>query len=295
MRVNVGSGPNSWGIWFPDDPNQTPPGQFLDEVAEAGYEWIELGPRGYLPQGPTELRAELEGRGLKASGNYVLGVLESAAAWSELEGQLAWTGETLSALGASYVVLIDDLYSDLFTGHHKTSPILGSDAWKTLIETTHKSADFVAARFGLRLVFHPHAATHVEYETQIEAFLNDTDPGRVALCLDTGHHVWSGGDPVKFLRKHHDRIAYLHLKAVDSKVRDRVVRDDLPFATAVQMGIFCEPAQGAMNYAALRDALIEVDFDGFGIVEHDMYPAPPGRPLPIARRTRRYLKEIGVG
>ncbi|MGW3142594.1 SDR family NAD(P)-dependent oxidoreductase, partial [Streptomyces sp. NPDC001139] len=31
-------------VWFPDDPRQVPWDRFLDEVAEAGYAWIELGP-----------------------------------------------------------------------------------------------------------------------------------------------------------------------------------------------------------------------------------------------------------
>ncbi|MEU7813262.1 hypothetical protein [Pseudonocardia sp. NPDC049154] len=30
------------------------------------------------------------------------------------------------------------------------------------------------------------------------------------------------------------------------------------------------------------------------IVEHDLYPAPPGAPLPIAARTCRYYTEQGL-
>ena len=55
--ILVGSAPDSWGVWFPDDPRQTPYTRFLDEVASSGYEWIELGPFGYLPTDPkTALR-----------------------------------------------------------------------------------------------------------------------------------------------------------------------------------------------------------------------------------------------
>ena len=49
MNVKVGTGPDSWGVWFASDPKQIPWRRFLDEVVEAGYEWIELGPYGYLP------------------------------------------------------------------------------------------------------------------------------------------------------------------------------------------------------------------------------------------------------
>ncbi len=43
-RLRLGSCPDSWGVWFPDDPAQTPWHRFLDELAEAGYTWVELGP-----------------------------------------------------------------------------------------------------------------------------------------------------------------------------------------------------------------------------------------------------------
>ena len=55
----IGTAPDSWGVWFPDDPQQMPWQRFLDEVAEAGYTRIELGPYGYLPTDPDQLADEL--------------------------------------------------------------------------------------------------------------------------------------------------------------------------------------------------------------------------------------------
>jgi inosose dehydratase len=147
----------------------------------------------------------------------------------------------------------------------------------------------------LALIMHPHAETHVEYEDQIERFLEQTDPDRVSLCLDVGHHAYRGGNPVSFIRNHHHRIPYLHLKSVDPEVRKRVQAENIPFATAVSMDMFCEPAHGAVDFLALRDLLEEIGFEGWGIVEQDMFPAPPEKPLPIAKRTRAYLRQIGLG
>jgi len=42
-RLRLGTAPDSWGVWFPDDPHQVPWHQFLDEVVQGGYQWIELG------------------------------------------------------------------------------------------------------------------------------------------------------------------------------------------------------------------------------------------------------------
>ena len=59
--------------------------------------------------------------------------------------------------------------------------------------------------------------------------------------------------------------------------------------------MFVEPSRGAVNFPALRDALAETGFEGWAIVEQDMYPAPFDKPLPIAKRTHAYLREIGIG
>jgi inosose dehydratase len=295
MDIKIGSAPDSWGVWFPNDPKQTPWQRFLDEIAQAGYEWTELGPYGYLPTDLPTLRTELDRRGLKVCGGCVISHLEKASAWPELERQVLGSGELLAALGAPFLVLIDDTYSDLFTGKQTRPLRLEDSAWKRLIDTTHRVADLAGERFGLKLVFHPHAETHVEYEDQIEALLEQTDPERVSLCLDTGHHAYRGGDPVAFFRRHHPRIHYLHLKSVDPQLQKRVEAERIPFAIAVGMDMFCEPSKGAVDFPAFRDALREVNYNGWAIVEQDMYPAPFDKPLPIAKRTRAYLREVGIG
>lgn len=295
MNIKVGSAPDSWGVWFPTDPKQTPWQRFLDEIAEAGYQWTELGPYGYLPTDLPTLRAELDKRGLKVAATFAMGALEDPAGWPALEKQVLGAGELLAALGAKYLVLIDDSYTDLFTGELLAPRQLPDDAWQRLIDTTHKVADLARDRFGLTPVFHPHAETHVEYEAQIEAFLAQTDPARVSLCLDTGHHAYRGGDPVSFMRRYHERIPYLHLKSVDREVQAKVEAEQTPFARAVQADMFVEPSQGAVDFLAFRDVLREIDFNGWAIVEQDMYPAPFDKPLPIAKRTRAYLRQIGIG
>jgi len=295
MHVRIGSAPDSWGVWFPSDPKQIPWERYLDEVALAGYEWTELGPYGYLPTDIKSLRSELDKRGLRISGSFVMADLEDPEGWPEIERQLMGTGEMLAALDARFLLLIDDTYSDLFTGQLRSPKTLDEDGWKRLVETTNKVARIAAERFHLRLVYHPHADTHVECEPQITKLLEDTDAALVGLCLDTGHHAYRGGDPVGFFRRHHDRIRYLHLKSVDRDMQRRVQTEKIPFAIAVGMDLFCEPSVGAVDFCAFRDVLRESNYDGWATVEQDMYPAPFDKPLPIAKRTREYLRSIGIG
>ncbi len=291
MKVTLGSAPDSWGVWFPSNPQQTPWGRFLDEVASVGYRWIELGPFGYLPTEQTVLRRELDGRDLKVSGSFVMFPFERHDAWSQWRTEVRRTCESIQAIGGQYLVLIDDMYSDLLTGKLVAPSSLDAEGWSRLLETTSMVAE-VASSAGLTPVLHPHAETHIEYEVQIERFLLEGDP-RIGICLDVGHHAYRGGDPVSFMRRHHRRIPYLHLKNVDRDVQRQVETGGKTFAEAVAMDMFVEPSKGAVDFRLFRDVLDEVDYQGFGIVEQDMFPAPPEKPLPIARRTYEYLTSIG--
>lgn len=295
MNIKVGTAPAAWGVEAAADPQQTPWQRFLDEVAEAGYEWIELGPPGYLPTHPAALRRELEARNLKAAGGFAMPHLEDRAAWAALEHTVLTVGAQLAELDARYLVLIDDKYTLLPATSAHSTPSLDDDAWRTLIEATHNTARLAREKFGLRLVFHPHTETHVEYEPQIERFLADTDPAWVGLCLDTGHHAYRGGDPVAFVQKHAPRLEYLHLKNVDRLKLAEINARGVPMAVATAEGVFCEPGFGIVDFPRLREALERINYQGFAIVEQDMYPAPFDKPLPIARRTRAYLREIGFG
>ena len=183
----------------------------------------------------------------------------------------------------------------MFSGDSRAPTRLDDEAWKRLIDTTTRLADLVKDEFDLALVFHPHVDTHVQHEDQIEKFLEGTNPERISLCFDTGHHACAGGDSAKFIQEHHRRIGCLHFKNVNEDVRDKVQAEDIPFGKAIDAGVFCELSEGVVNFAALCEVLKDIDYNGFAIVEHDMYPAPFDKPLPIARRARAFLREIGIG
>jgi inosose dehydratase len=294
MAIRVGTAPDSWGVWFASHPRQIHWQRYLREAAEAGYEWTELGPYGYLPTDLEVLRRELSENKLGVSGTFAMGHLEDSNRWPSLCREITDLCDIVRRLDGRFLVLIDDTYTDLFTGEQTRTDRLTGDDWKRLISRVNDAARVVQG-YGLTLVFHPHAETHIEYEEQIEALLDQTDPASVMLCLDTGHHAYRGGDPVQFLERHHRRIPYLHLKNVDPELQARVTPERIPFAKAVEMGMFCEPAKGVVRFERVRDALHRINFDGWVIVEQDMFPTDFDRPLPIATRTRNYLRTIGIG
>ncbi|MBS4208868.1 sugar phosphate isomerase/epimerase [Bacillus sp. FJAT-50079] len=292
MNIKLGTAPNSWGIWFPKNEKQIPWERCLNEMENAGYEGVELGPWGYLPNEFKRLKEELEKRNLQLTATTLMGDLTSDRKTEEMLALLDDMAHLqLKFPSAKYVVLIDDCYTDLFTGKQIRPRILNDSEWDKLIQNINLIKNYAKSQYGLEVVFHPHAETHVETEEQIERLLKNTD---VQLCLDTGHHAYAGGDPVAFMQKYHQRISYLHIKNCDLRIRERMKEEQWSLAKAVSEDIMCEPKFGVVNMVELTEVLRDVNFNGWAIVEQDMYPAPFDKPFPIAKRTREYLVKIGM-
>jgi inosose dehydratase len=294
-RIRLGTAPDSWGVWFPDDAQQTPWNRFLDEVVESGYAWIELGPYGYLPTDPELLRDELGQRGLSLSGGAVFaGLHRGVTALEQAITDCRQEAELLTALGAKHLVLLPEGYTDL--EGNITQPVeLEPEQWESLVSGMSQLGKVIADEFDVSLVFHPHADSHVDTQQRVERFLEDTDPSTVNLCLDTGHVSYCGGDNLAIIQRFPQRIGYLHLKQVDPKVVDQVEQEGLCFAEAVRRGAMVEPPRGIPAMEPLVEALSGLEADLFAIVEQDMYPCEPDFPLPIATRTRQYLEQCGLG
>jgi inosose dehydratase len=297
-RMRLGSCPDSWGIWFADDPRQTPWDRFLDELARAGYQWLELGPYGYLPTDPARLRDELALRSLSVAGGTVAGHSELHRA-DALGGILAATrevAELTAALGAKHLVFVPvPGYRDDKTGAYLHAAELDRDEWSTMVASTNEIGRMVSEEYGLSLQFHPHADYHVETQAQTEQFLTDTDPRFVSLCLDTGHLAYRRADVPAIIRSFPDRIGYVHIKQMDPAIVDRAEREGLAFGQAVALGASCEPPVGLPDVPAVLAALEQLDAELFVVVEQDMYPVDFDVPLPIAIRTRTYLNSQGLG
>lgn len=287
--ITIGTAPDSWGVWFPSDPEQVPPEVFLREVAEAGYEWIELGPYGYLPSDPAELSDQLDQYGLKVLAGTVFSHLHQPDAWDYTWKQVTDVAALTQALGGEHIVVIPDTYRDQKTGAVLESSELTDEQWRLLTTQTDELGRRILQDYGLQVQFHSHADSHVGYQPEIERFLEATNPEYVNLCLDTGHVAYYGGDCVELITKYPARIGYVHLKQINPTIVAHVLDKDIPWPEAVRMGAMAEPPLGLPEMPAVLDALNALDRDIAGIIEHDLYPCGPDLPLPIAKRTKAYL------
>jgi len=295
-RLTLATAPDSWGVWFPSDPKQVSWKQYLDEIAQAGYLWTELGPSGFLPQDPARLRDELDARGLRVCGGTIFaGLHRGSEALDEAIEKCSKESRLLTALGARHLVLLPEQYTDMHSGAALQPGELDAEQWKNLVTGYDRLGKYLAEEFGVELVFHPHADTHVDTQDRVERFLTDTDPQYVNLCLDTGHISYCFGDNLAIIEKFGERIRYVHLKQVDPAVRERVRAEKLSMAEAVPLGVMVEPPYGEPDMPPLLDALARLDTDLFTVVEQDLYPVEPHIPLPIGARTAGYFRACGLG
>jgi len=296
-RLKLGSCPDSWGVWFANDPLQTPWERFLDELADVGYRYLELGPYGYLPTDPEQLRDEVGKRGLTVAGGTVAGFsgLHKTDEFDSILTETRRVAELTAAMDAKHVIFVPvPGYRDDTTGAYLEPAELESGAWTTLVRATNEIGRQIHEDFGVTLQFHPHADSHVETEEQVYRFCEDTDPAFVNLCLDTGHLAYTRADSVAVIKKYPTRIGYVHIKQMDPAIVAKAEADDLAFGQAVAMGASCEPPQGLPDIPSVLEALNALDAELYVVVEQDMYPTDFDRPKPIADRTRTYLNQAGL-
>lgn len=280
----IANAPCSWGIYNARNPRFTPD-QYLDQVAEAGFPGTELGPYGYMPTDVSALHDALAARNLTLVGAAHVHSLGDAASAPQLMATVREIAPILTRMNAPELVLMDggDWYPAKGRGE------LDAEGWRALTGMVSEARKMLADDFGVRLTFHPHVATAVETEDQIDRLLADTD---VELCFDVGHHAGWDQDPVAYMKKVWDRIGYMHLKNVDGAVRARVLSGELPMRDASDEGLFCPLPDGVVDIGAVLALLREKDFTGPIVVEQDPSEHAVETPAALARRNADYLKSV---
>jgi inosose dehydratase len=294
-RLTIGVCPDQWGIWFPEDPKQIPWRRTLAEMRQAGFEVMETGPFGYFPTDPKELKRVMDANGFRVVAGTGWGILHKEEAWPDTERAFRAIGETHAALGAEYVVHLPPLYRSDKTWEFIDDRVLTPAAWDLYIANANRLGRILKEDYGLNMVLHPHGDSHIETPEDIARVFAATDPAYVNLCLDTGHIVYGGGDPLELVRQYPDRVTYVHIKAFDPELTRRAHEEDWPFGEAVARGAAVTPPAGEPDMRELVAALAALDKDLYVICEQDLYPADPAFPLPNAIATREFLADCGLG
>lgn len=271
----IAAAPISWGVCeVPGWGFQLTPERVLGEMRALGVVATEFGPDGFLPASPGDKSETLAGAGLKAVGGFVPIVLHDAESdpVPVIEAEL----DSFVAAGATRLVLSAD------TGQvgYDSRPTLNESEWVTLLSNLDRLVQSAAAR-GVVASIHPHVGTMIESTDDVERVLNGS---RIGLCLDTGHLLIGGTDPVELARNNAARISHVHLKDVRRDLAERVQRKELTYTEAVRRGLYTPLGTGDIDIATIVNSLEAAGYAGYYVLEQDtiLTENPPAGSGPIA-------------
>ena len=286
--ARIAGAPVSWGvIEIPDWGYQMPADRVLREASSLGLTAVEAGPEGLLPDDPAGVRDLLSRYDLKLVGGFVPAVLHEPGMREKELDHIEGRAEFFAAAGADVVVLAAMPASDEF------GPFVEIDAgaWKELFESLRMVED-VCGRHGIAVSLHHHYGTVVESDEQVKRFLEGSGMG---LCLDTGHLVIGGSDPVEIAALAGDRVNHAHLKDVDPEVAGRLAVRELTFKEAAQQNAFKPLGDGDVDVGAVLGKLQSAGYTGWYVLEQDsvVEAEPPEGEGPVTkvRKSLGYLKE----
>jgi inosose dehydratase len=264
--------PISWGVcevagwgW------QMDAATVLSQMQEVGLVATEFGPDGFLPDDPQDKAKALAERGICAVGGFLPLVLHDPDVDPVLQIEHVLDGFT--AAGAGTLVLAAATGTDGYDAR----PTLDEDGWQVMLANIDRLG-VVAARVGITATVHPHFGSMLETAEDVERLL---DGSRVGLCLDTGHLLIGGADPVALAVKHAGRIRHTHLKDVDAAWAIRVQSGEVTYTEAIRGGMYRPLGHGDVDIASIVGSLERSGYQGWYVLEQDTILAGP----PVAEDT----------
>lgn len=284
--IKIAGAPISWGVCeVPGWGYQLEPARVLTEMRGAGLSATELGPDGFLPADTRELTGVLAAHQLSCVGGFVPVVLHDADhnPAEDLVGPLT----SLRAAGAGVVVLAAATGSD----GYDSRPELDDDQWATLLANLDRLSG-IASEAGLLAVLHPHVGTMVETRDDVDRVLAGST---IPLCLDTGHLLIGGTDPLELAKAVPHRIKHTHLKDVNAALAAKVQSGEISYTDAVRAGMYTPLGTGDIDIAGIVSVLQNNGFDGWFVMEQDtiLDGAPVGDgPVADVRASVAYLHSV---
>ncbi|GMQ84736.1 MAG: sugar phosphate isomerase/epimerase [Acidimicrobiia bacterium] len=263
----------------------------LAEMQQVGLSATELGPDGYLAEDGDELRVLLDRFGLALVGAFVPAVLYRSEVVSENLAYVDRAAATLAATGAPVMVLGPD---SAHAGYDRQIELTEAE-WDTLLTGLDRVIQIVSGH-GLRTALHPHWGMAVVRQDHVERVLEQS---RVDLCIDTGHLVLAGADPVAIAKAAAGRVIHVHLKDLDEGLARLVRSGDLAFRQAVIDGLFLPLGGGSVDIRGFIETLEAQGYEGWYVIEQDTVletePESGEGPVVAAAQSFAFLEDLADG
>ncbi|HEY1162118.1 MAG TPA: sugar phosphate isomerase/epimerase [Candidatus Dormibacteraeota bacterium] len=279
--------PTSWGVSdVPGWGHQLDPERVLSEAAAVGEGAIEAGPPGFLPDRSDLARPMLKRHHVRVVAGPAQAILHhhdiGGPELAHLDGHASW----LAALGAETLVLSAMPPRSAGQPH---GIVLSSMGWAHLLHLIG-SVQHVCSRHKLRLAVQPRFGSMIQGPSDIERLLVGTEAG---LCIDVGHLVLVGADPVEVLELAAGRIQHVHLNDIDEKLALQVREYGLDYGDAVSQNLFKPLGTGDASVDRVVETLRRTGYRGWYSLDQDTrLPSADIRPLGVISRSLQHLRDL---
>ena len=262
--------------------------QCVSEMALAGFTGTEVGNK--YPRNPEVLRRALEMRGMRVASAWT-SLFLTTKPFEETESEFIAQRDFLKAMGADVIVVAEQGHSiqGLDQPVFDDKPVFTDEEWDRLATGLERLGE-LAAETGQKIVYHHNMGTGVQSAAEIDRLMENTDPEKVSLLLDTGHLTFAGEDPLEVANKHFDRIAHVHLKDIRPEVLEEVKTKKMSFLDGVKAGVFTVPGDGFVEIEPVVKRFTDSDYKGWFVVEAEQDPAK-ANPLEYALMARKYIHD----
>ena len=290
QTVKIAGAPISWGVCeVPNWGHQMTPERVLKEMAELGLGATEFGPLGFLPIEPADRAKVLAEHSMQAVGGFFPIILHDAG-FDPLPTVLEEL-KSYEASGAKTLVLSAEIGG---AGYDAKRPDLDAAGWQVVFSNLERIKDAAAER-GITAVLHPHVGTMIETESDVMQILNNTS---IQFCLDTGHMIIGGTDPVAFAKNHADRVSHSHLKDVNLTVANRVQSGEITYYQGILEGMYVPLGEGDVDIRSIVRSLIQANYQGWFVLEQDnVINAEPGDdagPFADAQKSVNFIRAVAA-
>lgn len=261
--------------------------QCIQEMAAAGFSGCEVGHK--FPRDPVMLGKELAQHNLSvASAWFSLYFTEDGREQETIAGFINHM-HFLKAMGARVIVVCEcgNSIQGKPLALFANKPEFSHAQWNKLINGLHKIGE-LAKLNGMIIVYHHHMGTGIQQHSEINQLMENTNPDIVSLLLDTGHLTFAGEDPLQIILNHGKRIRHVHLKDIRQHILQQVISEKSSFLDAVKSGVFTVPGDGCINFQPVFEALSDLSYQGWWIVEAEQDPAI-ANPLKYAKMARQFV------
>ena len=190
---------------------------------------------------------------------YGVEVVSAGPLYFRTEEELKACMEFAKRYGMKYISVVPYEWNPKIanvTDNKERAKIIPPREWRLESDKMMDLLEKYVKKYDIKAAVHNHGPDNAYLYPTAEASLKRIAgrDKRIGVCLDVGHNMRAGADPIDFIRKHGDRVYEVHIKNIKVDPVKNIAK---------------EGPRGELNIPGIFKALADIGFDGYCLVEFE--------------------------